>query len=183
MTMVEIVVSMTVALVVFAAIVIVYPVVLRQQNYVTDKLSAVDTDRLALARMSRELRGATAITSFSSPSAQITFQAYVSVGSTVSQDTITYDCSRPGTVSGTYKCVRTDATTGASQVLFDGLQNSDVFNISDGGDLTDPALELHAVVQPPRQSSGTRAPVQLDDAVAPRNWTTGSGYLNQSPGS
>jgi hypothetical protein len=185
LTLVELLFAMVAALLVFGAIVSFFPIMTRQWIRGQNRVTARDTDELALARMTRELRGAVAVSSFTSPSQQVTFQAYTSAGA-ASPDTIVYDCSQPGSVAGTYKCVRTDLTTNPNQstTVVDGLQNTDVFTLTaNSANLTDAAIELHAIVVPaaPDPSSSPGAPVQINDAVVPRNWTRSAGYTNQCP--
>lgn len=97
----------------------------RSVDRATSKASTLDDARAGLARMSREIRSAAAVTA-SSP--QLVDLSTWSGSALVA---VRIDCGRPGSQTGTWTCVRTRA--GTESVLLVDVRNSDPFRVSANG--------------------------------------------------
>lgn len=97
----------------------------RSVDRASSKAATLDDARTGLARMSREIRSAAAVTA-SSP--QLVDLSAWSAGALV---TVRIDCGRPGPRAGTWNCVRSRA--GTESVLLREVRNSDPFRVSADG--------------------------------------------------
>jgi len=135
LTLIELLVASTMAMVVLGGAVTVFIGAVRSEPRTTSKVTAVEQGRVAVERMTRELRQGSDLST--ATAGELSFVSYVprsSCGSTPATESkelcrVTYDCEEGG------ECTRTVAepdggSPGAAVQLVSGLSSSEVFSYS-----------------------------------------------------
>jgi Tfp pilus assembly protein PilW len=174
--MVELVVTMALALVLFGAIVDVMVASLRSTNSNANRVGGNDALTRTMERLTRELRGATSVTVTSATT--LTLHAYVTATGSppATSHTITWDCSHTD-ASGLYYCSRQDVTAGtAAATELSGLTTGNVFQqvaLPSGS----PATYAPVGVTLSEKVSGYTNPLVLNELITPRACQyQGAGY-------
>lgn len=168
-TLIELLVAGMMAMVVLGGAVTVFIGAVRSEPRTSSKVSAIERGRIAVERITRELRQASDIAPGGSSGLEMI--TYLPQGSCVASSeegaepcSVTYACTVVG------KCTRTVAqpdgsSPGAAVQVVDGLDSNEVFSYSSSGPEAEPEyVEV-------RLSFETRegGPVVVTDGAAPRN--------------
>jgi prepilin-type N-terminal cleavage/methylation domain-containing protein len=170
-TLVELMVSVSMMLVLLAAVLPVLVSATTQQDNQASRVSALDDDRVAIERMTHELREACTVTPSSvagTSTASVTAVKLRSCGATAGsgaavQSNLTYNCGI--VVGGVRRCVRTDNLSGHTLELIKGISGGNVFTVfgasADGGR---PRVAVHLQKIP----EGSERPVTLSGSASLR---------------
>lgn len=173
-TLPELVLTMVIGLIAIFAVGYFVAVSQRQNNDVFDRVGAVDETSLALKNVQADLRTAYKITpmpaSGTTSSGTLGYQAVVSSGGSYTLHTFLLDCTVAGTVSGTFKCVRTDQTAGTSTVVLQDLTSpvSSTFTVHAPGTVGLPRVDISVT----HRVTGNGPTVKISSSVQPRNCQT-----------
>ncbi len=128
----------------------------------SDRVSALDNDRVAFDEMTRALRQARLVVPVPADAPGPSVQ-HVAV-TTNSGGQVEFDCGVPSEIEGRFKCISRSA--GGSKDLIDGITNTDPFAIT--GD-------RYVAVNLQKSPPGAEHPVSLQGGVSLRLNSAGSG--------
>lgn len=142
-TLIELLVAAAIGSIVLAAV--IRPIFLagHQQTSQASRASTIDSDRIALDRMTRDIRQANAATLGSGG------QSLVLTGTGLS---VTYSCGTSTLGAGLLDCSRTDAAAATTAILITGITAGTVFTLSGN----------YVSVDLQKKPSGSSNPVILD---------------------
>jgi type II secretory pathway pseudopilin PulG len=167
-TLIELLTSISLLILVFAAIMVLIPTAFRIAQPGPERTFTVEAARIAVDKVMRELRTATWI---STPSQQV-------LRFDTPTKSITVECTQGGGQGGSGQgqgsnvCVRREAALGGNPsnnpgtALAEGVENTDVFGIAQGGP---PNARDYVCIRVVMTVAGRTAPVTIQDAVALRN--------------
>lgn len=157
----ETLIGAAVTLVVIGAIFPVVWIAGGQLGGQSDRISALDQDRVAFDDMTRLIRQASRVeplegTPPATEGAPVEAQGLALITGDPARDPVILDCGRPGGDPDHFKCVRT-AADGSSKDLIDGITDPAPFMVDAGGAFVTVALQM----SPP----GASRPVSLEGGV------------------
>ena len=157
----ETLIGAAVTLVVIAAILPLIWIAGGQLGGQSDRVSALDQDRVAFDDMTRLIRQASRVepldaTAPTMEGAPVEAQGLALTTGDPARDPVILDCGRPGEQPDRYKCVRT-AADGSSKELIDGITDPAPFAVDVSGAFVAVALQMN----PP----GASRPVSLQGGV------------------
>lgn len=162
-TLPETLVGAAVTIIVIGALVPVMWIAAGQFGGQSDRIGALDQDRVAfddLTRLIREARAVHAIdpTPAESPDEMQAATLAVTTGDPT-RDPVILDCGQPSAAPERYRCVKTDANGQAKQ-LIDGITDPEAFTVKTSRNFIEVALQL--------SPAGAERPVSLEGGVSLR---------------
>jgi type II secretory pathway pseudopilin PulG len=134
----------------------------------SDRLTALDQDRVAFDDMTRLIREARAVRPVTDPGVTegpiVTTQTLEVYTGDAERDPIVLNCAAPSQKPDSFKCVRSEAN-GAVKDLIDGVTNAETFMVDTGRSFVSVSLQL----SPPQATN----PVSLEGGVSLRAPVTG----------
>lgn len=175
-SVIEVLVVMTVGLVLVFAAVATFESGLISSDRTTRRTASLDDARVAMKRMTDDLRQALTVAPASGQGPAVALTIYT--GGTPATHTVRWDCDQPGSAAGSKACVRFDDTLGTSERLIDGLDGSvaRTFTIVPPvGNAVSPSVEvdLTAAVSDSAAGGKQREGIGLRTSVTPRNCRDG----------
>lgn len=172
-TLVELMTVILVSGVVMAALLTLWTGAARREANNAVRFESLDDASRVMERITREVRGAVAVTGVTASAATIKLWTRDALGTAPSVlRTIAYDCAGAGTRAGTFACMRQDTTAGTAAVrVLDGLTSASVFQTTAG----QPDLRLSFSMWVPRSAH----PIVVQGGASPRNC---SGALSSCTG-
>lgn len=165
MSLIELVVTMSMALTILAALLGLWSSAASDEtvNAARYQNQSIDDASRSLERMTREVREAISVVPASTSVVNLrVWKRGLTAASTSVPHDITYDCSGAGSRPSTYACRRTDVTAASGPALvIDGLASPSVFTTTAG----QPALKIELAVVVASQSH----PIVLRSGASPRN--------------
>jgi type II secretory pathway pseudopilin PulG len=183
LTLIELLTVIAMMLVLVAAILPVVGIITKQQTAQADRISSLDDARIAVDRMTRDVRQACAISTANGTSSTLTLTRIVNATSgylstcsdyspASSLHTIAWNCGVASATPGRYQCVRTDTPgaggTPVAVVQVDQLSSNAPFTIVTGSSGAHPQVVI-ALQQLP---DGVTHVVRLDDSATATLATT-----------
>lgn len=163
MSLIELIVTMSMALVILAALLVLWSSAARNETVNAARYESIDDASRTLERMTREVREATAVTPTPSVLTLSVWKRGLAATDASALHQITYDCSRAGSRAGTFACTRKDLMTGAEETVVDALSSSSVFSAVAG----QPNLEISLSMVVSNQDN----PIVVSGGASPRNCT------------
>jgi Tfp pilus assembly protein PilW len=173
-TLVELLVTMVMGLVILGALLSVWPVAASDQQRSEARYESIDGARIALERMTRDVRESVAVTGVTASAVHLKLwtRDLPGAGASVLHDVV-YDCAAAGSLAGTFACNRSDVTAGTPAVtMVNRLSSSAVFTSTAGQ--PDLSVNLSVIV------AKAVNPVVIRGGASPRNCT---GALSACTGS
>ena len=158
-TLVELLVTMTVALLMLAAILGLWTQAAGHERRNAARHDSLDRAATALERMTREVRQAAVLTLVSDRVLELRTYAVTPGAATGELRDLRYDCGVPGTEAGTNACRRTDLGGGDPATVLDGLASPSVFHEAGNG------VQIRLAVD----VADARNPIVIHGGASPRN--------------
>lgn len=163
MSLIELIVTMSMALTILAALLGLWSSAARDETVNAARYQSIDDASRSLERMTREVREATSVVPASASVVDLrVWKRGLAAASTSVPHDIRYDCSGAGSSPSTYACRRTDLTAADGPALvIDDLASPSVFTST--ADQPELKIELAVLV-----GSQTH-PIVLRSGASPRN--------------
>ncbi|MDX6718603.1 MAG: hypothetical protein QOJ63_857 [Solirubrobacteraceae bacterium] len=163
MSLIELVVTMSMALTMLAALLGLWSSAASDETVNAARYQTIDDASRSLERMTREVREAISVVpaSTSVVNLKVWKRGLTAASASLTHD-ISYDCSGAGSRPSTYACRRNDTTAGSGpRLVIDGLASPAVFSNLAG----EPALKIALAVVVANQGR----PIVLRSGASPRN--------------
>lgn len=163
-SLIEMIVTMSIALTILAALLMLWTSAASDETVNAARYESIDDASRSLERMTREVRESVTVTPTSASVLNLKlWKRGLAAADTSALHQVEYDCARAGAVAGTFQCQRTDLTTGATELVLDGLSTSSVFSNAAGA----PNLQIRLSLRVTSQNN----PIVVSGGASPRNCT------------
>jgi type II secretory pathway pseudopilin PulG len=160
-TLVELLVVIGMMMVLLAAVLPILVSTTTTGNRQSERVTALDQDRVAFDRMAAELRGANCVTVVAPQRSLTLVKSGACSGGT---PTVRLDCGVASSTAGQFKCVRTVLATGATTLMIDGLTNTDPLTVATAGTGGRPSVHIKLE----KAAAVAAHPVRLEGSVSLR---------------